>query len=174
MEDVIGADELEELMAEMGISGGTDVVGAIRARGESARAALNTRRIVPNSAEGRGRQFPMGFTVLTALAAAASTTLTATPDRRCLLRALVIDSFVKATGVRSAGVSLTTITVQGRNARVGSGNTPALALQTWALEPMKSLALGVCDANATVTIGLQNNTAIALDVEAGCLAETVD
>jgi len=169
MTDVIGMDELEELMGEMGISGAEDIVGAVQARKQ-----LTLRKIVPNSNEGRGRQFPMGFTVLTALAAAASTTLTATPDRRCLLRALVVSSFVKATAVRAEGVSLTTVTVQGRNARVGAGNVPSLALAQWALNPMHALSLGVCDANATVTIGLQNNTSIALDVEAACLAETVD
>lgn len=167
--DVIGADEMEEIMTELGIQG-DEVVGAKKARQLAQRVAQ--RFIVPNSAQGRGRQFPFGFTPAT-VADTAAGTLTGTPDRRSVLRALHVQAN-SVLGVLLYGLSVTTITVQGRNARVGSGSIPDFALRTWALTPMHALNIGVCESNATVSVGVLNECGATVDCYGSCLAETTD
>jgi hypothetical protein len=176
----VGSDELEEIMAEFGIEGDDDEVGAdpaekLRAGLQRAagRGALPRRRIVTNAQSGRPRQLPLMFTRSIALADAGTDTLTATADRASLVRALHLQANSGA-GVLLYGASCTSLQVSGRNARVGSGFCADFALRTWALQPMHGLSLGIVSEQGTVTVGVINDCGAAADVSAGALAETTD
>lgn len=179
--DVIGLDEVDEILAEMGISG-TEVVGAdapnagtaLRQKlGAVLRSGVPRRQLVPNSIDGRPRSFPLGFTQSAGLADAGTDTLTAAPDRECMVRALHLQAN-SAAGALLYGLGLTSLKVQGRNSFVGGGRCPDFALRTWALNSRDSLQLGMANSNGQVLAGIVNDCGAAVDATAGALTDTTD
>lgn len=197
MEDeYIGDEDVDAILRELDISGigdeyigddddddeGDDDDGEIGRRGRRRKRArrmmrrLMRRRIAPLSREGRPRQFPLLCTRSEGLADATAATLTGTADRRAVLQALFIDGN-SALGVRLFGFSLTGLTINGRNAVIGTGFLPiSVAFGDFAqsAEGDGQWYLGVIEQGGTANIELLNNSGAAADVYAGFRAETTD
>jgi hypothetical protein len=172
-ESYIGEDELESVMAGMGISGlseiGADEIGAAV---KAVAGKLAKRKIVPMSSEGRPRGFPFLMANLQGLADAGSSTISGTADRRSLLRYLFVEAN-SAAGALLRGVTVTSCTVSGRNSVVGTGGIPAhTAFGEY--QPPPSWNFGVIESGNTAVIGILNNAGAAVDVYSGFLAESVD
>lgn len=190
MNTVIGAEDVEEILSDLGISGSDDaeavgeVIGAVARRlarkggGRAGsgllnlRSALPTRTVVPNSSSGRPRGFPFLMSRLDGVADAATGTMTGTADRRAMLRFLIIEAN-SAAGARLLGVTVTAITVNGRNAVVGSGHCPAFSA-FGEFTPPTEWDFGVVDQGGTATVGVTNNAGAAVDVSCVFTGETTD
>lgn len=187
-DEEVGADEVEEILQEYGISGDDEdigelvgeLVGARRRRGRRrkrrGRRSVRTRRIVGLSVKGRPRQFPLLFTRSVGVADAAAATLVGTADRRSLLRSLFIEGN-SAAGVRVFGVSVTQITINGRNCQVGTGFLPAsLAFGEFAqvAGDDDAWSLGILDQGGNANVTVQNDSGAAADLYVGGRAETTD
>ena len=188
--DVIGADELDEVLSTLGISGDDDddgiqgvdadttvgeLIGRAR-RSKGKRSKVPHRQIVGMSAEGRPRQFPFLLSRSVALADAGSATLTGTADRRSLLTSLFLEAN-DAAGVAVLGLSLIGCRVNGRNAIVGNGFIPAgIAFGAFAQNapPYGVWNFGVIDSGNVAEVQIQNDSGAAADVYGGFRAECTD
>lgn len=174
-EDMIGADELEEMLAEYGIEG-DELVGAVRRRGRRRSRRLSDRTVIPTSNRGRPRNFPFGLTEGQAIADNATATLTGTADRPCLVTSFFAE-LNDAAGAIVAGGLLTTITVNGRNARIGTGSLPvrsALGDFAQVSSANGQWDLGVMANGGALSIGLLNRSGAAADVYGGFRALATD
>lgn len=173
----VGDSEVEEMMRQMGVMGdlsSDDSVGAtaIGAVVKKLASKLASRVVVPNSAEGRPRGFPLLMGNLQGLADAATSTITGQADRRALLRFLFIEAN-SAAGALLRGVTLTACTINGRNAVIGSGGIPAHTA-FGEFQPPPTWSFGVIEQGGSAIISVLNNAGAAVDVYAGFLAESVD
>lgn len=161
-DEVIGADELEEAMSELGISGVDEIIGAAKRK-----ARLKRRKIAGPSDSGRERSFAVLLDRSVALGAGVADTLDGRANRRALLKALVLSPNV-------TGLNLTGVQINGRNAVIGAGFCPAQALAIWAQYPELGLNFGVIDQGGDALVNVVNNTIAAMDVAGSFLGETTD
>lgn len=172
-DNYIGDAELEGMMREMGISGDDEVgAGLIGAVARKVQQKLQQRMVVPNSVEGRPRGFPLLMANIQGLADAAASTITGTADRRALLRYLYVEACSVA-GALLRGVTVTSITINGRNAVIGSGGIPAHTA-FGEFQPPTAWSFGVIEQGGAAIIGFLNNAGAAVDIYSGFLAESVD
>lgn len=181
-DDLVGMDEVEELLEELDIAGvdvsdigAEDLVGAVRrARRRSPRLA--SRKVIGLANEGRPRQFPIMMTRQVGLADAAAANITGTADRRGLCQGLFIEGN-SAAGVRVYGIYVTAINVNGRNCVIGSGFVPATVAFGEFAQSAGGAAqweFGVVDQGGQAIVTLQNDSGAAADCSGTFRCQTTD
>lgn len=189
MSHFVGADELEALLAEEGISGDDDddgddgvdgigdVIGDLIGRGVPKKKVKKLMRtILRRDGKGIARDFPFLMSASVALADNGQATLTGTANRDCVLRELYVE-FNDAAGARVFGGLVTSVLVGGRNATVGAGFVPAgLLFGEFGQTSPKAgrWNFGQLTAGNTAIVGVTNASGAAADVYAGFRAECVD
>jgi hypothetical protein len=163
-DNFIGDAELDGILREMGISG--DEIGKAKAR-------LATRSILPNPSDGRARGFPLLMNNLQTLTDTSAGSLTGNADRRASLRFLYLEACSVA-GASLRGVTVTAITINGRNAVVGAGGIPAFAAFGSGGRPPPNWGFGVVEQGGAAIVSVLNNAGASVDVYAGFLAESID
>jgi hypothetical protein len=180
--DYVGADELEALLADEGISGDDDedgvgdVIGDLIGLLKKKKKGLHMRTIVRRDGTGIARDFPLLMSAAIALADNGAATLTGTANRDCVLRELFVE-FNDAGGARAFGGLVTSILVGGRNATVGAGFVPAALLfgEFGQTSPKSGRwNFGQLTSGNTAGVGVTNASGAAADVYAGFRAEVVD
>lgn len=174
------AAEVEDILEELQMSGVADeeLIGAVnraKMRGGS-RMRGPERRVLGLSTAGRPRQFPILMSRQVALADAGAANISGTADRRGLCQGLFIEGN-SAAGVRVYGISVTAISVNGRNCVIGSGYAPATVCfgdmaQSAANDAQWSF--GVVDQGGQAIVTVQNDSGAAADCYGTFRVETTD
>jgi hypothetical protein len=147
---VVGADELDRVVDEMGVGG----------PGDDPSQTVKQIQILGFSSEGPFREWPVGLTPALAVAPQTTKSLTTTGDRRAFLQNLELftggDADAEVFPVTSANdqFAVTNITLNGVRSFLGSGYMTGRAFTAaWGYKPSY---YGMIDSNGPVVVDVFN------------------
>lgn len=145
--------------------------GGRRSRGR--RIGMSRIKVPAPGNTGASRVWTLPCTAVASMAAAATGTLTFTPNRNISIVGVTIDVYVAAAittaAMFPAAIQITNITVQGRSQFPGTGVVPVSAYQPIAAQRWTPVQWENCQAAQSVVISLVNADAATTHIAVGCL-----
>lgn len=182
-DDIFGDDDDEMgYVEDIGEEDDDDDVGRRRRRRRKRRGSRGRRRglfgrrkirVRAPGNVGDSRVWHLPATGNTSLAAAASGTLTFTPNRNVSIIDMILCTYTAAAITRAAtyaeALSITNITVQGRSQFPGTGNIPLAAFGPDSVRRYGTLQWENCMASQSIIVSVTNNDAATTHVITGTL-----
>lgn len=173
----ISGDDDDDIEGDFDISG-FDEIGRRRRRRRSGRRKkrrIGSSRIRVPAPGNRGssRVWTLPCTAIASMAAAATGTLTFTPNRNVSVVGVTLDVYVAAAittaAMFPAAIQITNITVQGRSQMPGTGVIPLSAYQPISAQRWTPVQWENCMASQSIVITLVNADAATTHIAVGCL-----